>query len=121
MRKRSRLWKIRQIVRLLKKKKRLNRATKPLLSLNLSRSFRGRDPGAGRSDSGRGGDGSAGDRRPDGRQRNHRRSIVLLNRPATAEPTSTIATGHETVGDGVTGARDLHRANDQTAPSAFRR
>ncbi len=48
-----------------------------------------------------------------------RRSIALLNLQATAEPTTAIAIGLETVGGGVTGARDLRRANGPTAPSAL--
>src|SRR5215213_3779410 len=49
----------------------------------------------------------------------HRRSIVLLNLQAMAEPTSTIAIAVETVEDGVTEVRDLRRANDPMAPSAL--
>src|SRR5215213_7210667 len=49
----------------------------------------------------------------------HRRSIVLLNLQAMAEPTSIIAIAVETVEDGVTEVRDLRRANDPMAPSAL--
>jgi hypothetical protein len=36
-----------------------------------------------------------------------------------AEPNTAIAIALETVGDGVTGARDLRQANDPTARSAM--
>ena len=49
----------------------------------------------------------------------HHRPIVLLNLQAMADPTPTIAIALETVGDGVTEARDLRRENDQTAPNAL--
>jgi len=53
------------------------------------------------------------------RHGNRRPSNGQSNRLATDEATSTSAIALEIVGAGGIAARDLHRASDQTAPSAL--